>query len=206
METSVFIISLVAVIIATASTLISYLLFRDAKDPQIFVYATPDHERPSVINLIIENTGRSPAWEVRFQSSKPVPKEAFGIEDARHPEPMDRGPLINGIPCLGPGSKRILTWGQFDGLRKGIGEGYLDITAIYSSYPALAFKPRRHKTVSRLDIMSFECSEASDHNWDKKIAKELKVISDTLSRMRASHENALEVLRVEKHESNLWTS
>jgi hypothetical protein len=38
----------------------------------------------------------------------------------------------------------------------------------------LALKPRKHTTTSRLDIKSFEYSEASDHNWDKKIAEELK--------------------------------
>ena len=91
MELSAFIVSLVAVIIATTSTLISYLLFRDAKDPHVVVYADPDLKRPSIINLIIENTGRSAAWNVSFQSTKPVPQEAFGIENARKPASMNRG-------------------------------------------------------------------------------------------------------------------
>ena len=200
MEASALIISFVAVIIATASTLISYLLFRDAKDPEVVVYATPDERRPSIINLIIENTGRSAAWDVSFKPSIPVPKEAFGIENAKHPKPMDHGPIVNGIPCLGPSSKRVMTWGQFDGIRKGIGEGSIDITTTYFSYPSLAFKPRKHITVSRLDIKSFENTDASDHNWDKKIAEELKVIASAVSKMRASPENALRVLQVEKHE------
>lgn len=200
MEISVLIISFVAVIIATASTLISYLLFRDVKDPEVVVYATLDERRPSVINLIIENTGRSAAWDVTFESSTPVPKEAFGIENAKHPEPMDSGPIVNGIPCFGPSSKRVITWGQYDGIRKGIGEGSFDIKATYFSHPSLAFKPRKHLTISRLDIKSFENSDASDHNWDKKIAEELKVIASTVSKIRTSPENALRVLQVEKYE------
>jgi hypothetical protein len=76
MELSAFIVSLVAVIIATASTVISYLLFRDAKDPEVVVYASPDERRPSIINLIIENTGRSAGWDVTFKSSISVPQHA----------------------------------------------------------------------------------------------------------------------------------
>lgn len=200
MEQSSFIISLVAVIIATASTVISYLLFRDAKDPHVVVFANPDERRPSIINLVIENTGRSAAWDVRFHSSIPVPQEAFGIENAKQPKPMDHGPIVNGIPCLGPGSKRVITWGQFDGIRKGIGEGCLDITTTYYSDPSLAFKRRKHMTLSRLDIKSFENTDASDHNWDKKIAEELKVIAAAVSKMKSSPENALRVLNVDKYE------
>jgi hypothetical protein len=199
MELSAFIISLVAVIIATASTVISYLIFRDTKDPEVVVYATPDERRPSIVNIVIDNIGNSPAWDVQFKSSIPIPFRAFGIENAPQPEVMDGGPLINGIPSLGPGSKRVITWGQFDGIRKGIGDGYLDIAAVYFSKPSLALRPRKHKSISRLDIRSFEYSDVSDHNWDKKIAEELKKISDVIRRVRSIPENAIRILPVDKH-------
>jgi hypothetical protein len=197
-EFSAFIVSLVAVIIATTSTLISYLLFRDAKDPHVVVYADPDLKRPSVINLIIENTGRSAAWNVSFQSTKPVPQQAFGIEKAPKPAQMNRGPIVNGIPCFGPGSKRVITWGQFDGIRKGIDGEYLDITATYKSQPSLAFWKRTHQTISRIDIQSFENSDASDRNWDKKIAEHLEGIASEVKRLRAKPENALRVISVSR--------
>lgn len=44
------IISVSAVVIATASVLINYWLFRHVKDPCIVVFATPDDRRPSIIN------------------------------------------------------------------------------------------------------------------------------------------------------------
>jgi|TARA_R110001592_G_scaffold44562_3_gene143179 hypothetical protein len=197
-ELSAFIVSLVAVIIATTSTLISYLLFRDAKDPHVVVYADPDLKRPSIINLIIENTGRSAAWNVSFQSTKPVPQEAFGIENARKPASMNRGPIVNGIPCLGPGSRRVITWGQFDGIRQGIDGDYLDITSTYQSEPSLAFWKRAHQTVSRIDIQSFENFNVSDRNWDKKIAEQLEVIASEVKRLRAKPENALRVMPIER--------
>lgn len=200
MELSAFIVSLVAVSIATASTLISYLLFRDAKDPHVVIYADPDLKRPSIINLIIENTGRSAAWNVSFQASTDVPGEAFGIENAPQPAPMSSGPIVNGIPCFGPGSKRVITWGQFDGIRKGIIGEYIDITATYqSSQPTLAFWKRNHQTLSRIDIQSFENSDASDRNWDKKIAEHLGVIASEVKKLRSTPENALRVLPVDKY-------
>jgi hypothetical protein len=104
------------------------------------------------------------------------------------------------LPCLGPSSKRVITWGQFDGIRKGIGDGYLDIEATYFSHPALAFRRRKHVTQSRLDIKSFENTDASDHNWNKKIAEELKIIASAISGMRSTPENALKVLQVEKYD------
>jgi predicted nuclease of predicted toxin-antitoxin system len=178
MESSAFIISLVAVIIATASTVVSYLIYRQARDPEIVVYAQIDERRPSIINLVIENIGNSPAWNVSFSSSEPVPYRAFGIDKLSDSEIMSNGPLINGIPCFGPRAKRVLTWGQFGGIRDKLGKECLDIEAIYFSKPALSFFRKKHKSISRLDIKSFECSDVSDHNWNKKIAEELKQIAN----------------------------
>lgn len=203
MELSAFIVSLVAVVIATTSTLISYLLFRDAKDPHVVVYADPDLKRPSIINLIIENTGRSAAWNVSFQSTKPIPQRAFGIEKAPKPAQMNQGPIANGIPCFGPGSKRVITWGQFEGIRQGIDGDYLDITASYQSQPSLAFWKRTHETVSRVDIQSFENFDVSDRNWDKKIAEQLEVIASEVKKLRAKPENALRVMPIERQSHEL---
>ncbi len=175
------------------------MLFRDSRDPNVVLYATLDERRASVINLVIENIGRGVAWDVRFEAASPIPHRAFGFEDAEIPKPMDRGPIVTGIPCFGPGSKRIITWGQFGGISKGIGESVIDVTATYYSRPSLAFFRRKHKTLSRLDILSFEHTDASDHNWEKKIAEELKTIASAISKMRAIPENALRIIPVEKH-------
>ncbi len=200
MELSAFIVSLVAVIIATASTVISYLIYRDARDPEVVVYATPDRRRPSIINLIIENSGRSSAWDIEFDPSAPIPEQAFGFENAKQPEPMSSGPIVNGIPCLGPGAQRVITWGQYGGLQKGIGDGYIDIETKYFSRPPLSIARRKHTTKSRLDVLSFENTDNSDHNWDKKVAEELKKIATTISGVRSSMEGAIRVMPVEEYD------
>lgn len=96
---------------------------------------------------------------------------------------MDNGPLIHGIPALASGEKRIITWGQYGGLYKGLGDDVLDITATYKSYPALRFTPKKHKTTSSIDLKSFEGTDASDHNWDRKAAEQLEQIAKTLAKL-----------------------
>lgn len=93
---------------------------------------------------------------------------------------MDYGPLIKGIPALGPGSKRIITWGQYGGLKKGIGDDVVEITVAYKSEGPLALFKRRHKSVCPIDIRSFEGTDVSDKNWDKKTAEQLEKIAKIL--------------------------
>ena len=177
------ILSLVAIVIATAALLINYLRFRAQRDPEIVVYTAHDERRPSIIILVIENVGRGVAENISFSSSLPIPKEAFGLQPAESepsPNSMVSGPLVTGIPQLRPRSKRVITWGQFGGLYSALGDRTLDITATCFSKPAFAFWRRKHKTVSRIDIMSFQATDASDHNWDQKTAKQLETIAKLL--------------------------
>lgn len=176
-------LSLLALLIALSSTVINYLLLRLQRDPEVVVYAVPDWQRPSIINLIIENTGRGVASDIKFRSNRKIPARAFGFEDAPNPEEMIDGPLINGIPSFGPGDKRIITWGQYGGLKKGLDDEVLDITAVYFSKPPLRVNRQKHKTTSRIDLRSFEGTDASDRNWDKKAAEQLENIAKTLSKL-----------------------
>ena len=162
------------------------------------MYATLDEKRPSIVVLIIENTGGSVAHDVSFTSSQPLPASAFGLEKAESPKPMTVGPLVTGIPSFGPGARRIITWGQYGGIHKGIGDSVLDVTAKYRGQRSILYFRRRHKTVSRIDIKSFEYTDASDHNWDKKIAESLKKISDAITPLRHPARRLIEVSIREK--------
>ena len=109
--------SITAAIIAVSATVINYLFFRSSVDPNVIVYALHDNRRPSIILLVIENIGKSIAKNVKFSFSRSLPQDAFGFDDAAMPEVLNKGPLFTGIPALGPGSKRIITWGQYGGIR-----------------------------------------------------------------------------------------
>jgi len=155
-------LSLIAIIVALTSTIISYILLRLKRHPEVVIYAVPDLQRPTIINLVLENTGKDIADNVRFECNKRIPARAFGLEDAPKPGYMTDGPLVNGIPSFAPGEQRIITWGQYGGLKKGLGDGVLDVTAIYYSKLPFTVKRRKHKTTSRIDLRSLEGTEKGD--------------------------------------------
>ncbi|NKW88866.1 hypothetical protein HGG65_04530 [Alteromonadaceae bacterium A_SAG4] len=187
------ILSLIALVIALTSTVINYLVLRLQRDPEVVVYAVPDPQRPTIINLVIENTGKGVARDVRFDCPRDIPARAFGFENAAVPESMMDGPLINGIPSFGPGEKRIITWGQYGGLKAGLGDEVLDISAVYFSSPPLMVKKQKHQTTSRVDIRSFEGTDASHRNWEKKQAEQLEEIAKALVFLTDRSEGALKV-------------
>lgn len=119
--------SIAAAIVALSATAVNYLFFRSQVDPHVIVYATTDERRPSIVILTIENVGKSMAKNVTFGFSGVFPKCAFGIEKekAAQPAEMDEGPLISGIPSLGPGAKRVITWGQYGDYIKRLGTSRL---------------------------------------------------------------------------------
>ena len=197
-ELGIFWISVVLALITVTATVINYLFFRSQIDPEVIVYVTPDERRPSAILLIIENIGHGLAKDVSFSFSKQIPQKAFGFEDAPIPKSMDDGPFITGIPALGPGSKRVITWGQYGGLFKGIGNDVINVSITYKSDRIIPFWKRIHKTICPIDIKSFEGTDASDKNWDKKTADQLEVIAKLL-KQAVSGNRSLKIEIIENH-------
>lgn len=175
--------SIVAAIIAVSATIINYLFFRSQVDPHVIVYATHDDRRPSIILLIIENIGKAVAQDVQFEFSKSFPQDAFGFENAPQPQIVNRGPLFTGIPSLGPGAKRIITWGQYGGIHTAIGDGVINITARFKGVIPGSLFPKKYTVISPIDIKSFEYTDSVDHNWDRKSSEHLKRIADTFEKI-----------------------
>lgn len=146
-------------------------------DPCVIVSVIHDNERPTILQLVARNIGNGLAHDITFEFSKPLPKKAWGIskEEAKDAPIMDAGPLILGIPALGPGEERRLDWGQYGGLSKAIGEE--PITAI-SHFKKNGKKMRPVK--SYLDIKSFEFTNASESSI-AKIAKYIERLSKDIS-------------------------
>jgi hypothetical protein len=180
-EVGIFWTSIVLALITVTATVLNYLLLRTQKDPEVIVYATPDDKRPSIINLVIENIGPGMAKSVTFKMPDYFPANAFGFESAKKPENMITGPLIFGIPSLGPGAKRVITWGQFGGLKKGLGDEVSSVVCHYTRDRIGLPGQKSLQTECLLDIKSFEATDASDNNWDKKTAKELEKIAKVLT-------------------------
>ncbi|HBF98833.1 MAG TPA: hypothetical protein DDW95_09810, partial [Alphaproteobacteria bacterium] len=99
-------------------------------EPCVVLTVVHDQQRSTILQLVAKNVGAGLARDVRFEFSHPVPARAFGMspENVEKPGLMEDGPLIDGIPALGPGESREIDWGQYHGLIAAIGEQ--EITAI----------------------------------------------------------------------------
>lgn len=178
-------ISSVATLVAACAGLISYAVYRSQSDPDVVIFAEADELRPSIINLVIKNIGRAPAYDVRFRSSSQLPARAFGLhaEDRKDFKIMDDGPLVTGIPFLPPGSKRVITWGQFGGLYGILGDKAVVITSIYKSHHFGIPRKIATKQSSVVEIFSFKGTDASRKNYEAQIADGVKELSKSVSQI-----------------------
>ncbi len=160
-------------LMAAFYTLLTFRLVRMQGDPKVIVYVKDDLERRSILMIIIENIGRDIAYDVKFKSSRPIPSRAFGLttESAKSAKAMHEGPLIEGIPALGPRDRRVITWGQFGGLTKALGEDSIILDYTYRSGKRLI------KAQSKLEVRSYLGTDASEKPI-VSIAKSLKEISE----------------------------
>ena len=95
---------------------------------------------------------------------------------------MTEGPLIEGIPALGPGDSRKIVWGQFGGLRKALGDDVIGISRTYR-HGTRKMAP----TLALLDVRSFKGTDAVD-NEGARIIRELKRIATALENQGDSGE------------------
>ena len=182
-NTASFWVSFFMALIAISSVLISYTIYRSSTDPEVILYSQPDVKRPSIINLVVHNIGKSPAFNVTFSPKRALPSKAFGFDDAKMPKEMVDGPLINGIPYIAPNQQFVITWGQYGGLNKYFGSSYIDVDILFER-PKSLLRPNKFKNAtSRLDIRAWGLTDLPDHNWDKKTAEELKKINTNISKL-----------------------
>lgn len=186
-------ISVFMALIASASAAITYVVYRSATDPEVIVYADADPKRPSIINLIIKNIGKGPASDITFHSDKPLPQKAFGIEEPKTmPKAMTNGPVVVGIPYLAPNQQLVITWGQFGGLKKYLGNSTISVKSKYKRSRSIRPFSKSLESVSRIDIMMFESTDASDHNWGEKLVKTLESTNSELAIINKSISGAKE--------------
>jgi len=161
---------------------LTHRLLRAQVDAHVIVYARDDRERPTLIEIVIENVGRSVAEDVRFEVSQPLVR-AYGVSPEDPPSdtrPLDTGPLVSGIPALGPGGTRRLVWGQYGGLRRLLGDGTVTVTARFKSggreLPPVACV---------LDVQSFDATDASSAP-SVRLVDELHRAADAIVRLERS--------------------
>lgn len=173
--------TIILALVAALSAGISFFLLRRHVDPHVIVYATHDPDRPSSLMLVIENIGKSVAHNINFRLSRPVPQWAPGIsptEEPRDYEPMDEGPLVEGIPALAPGEERVINWGQFGGLLDSL-QGSVEVTATFTGRSHLPIQPSEHTVTSILEVESFRRTDAAK-SQKRQQTKHLEEIASSL--------------------------
>lgn len=93
---------------------------------------------------------------------------------------MVDGPLVEGIPALGPGDSRKIAWGQYGGLTKALGGESIVLTYEYKDGGQQA----RSRTAI-LECRSFTGTDAVDSEGVRMI-KELKKIASAAEKIAGS--------------------
>jgi hypothetical protein len=148
-------------------------------DPCVVLSVVHDENRPTILKLVVKNVGTGIAYDVRFNFSHPIPARAWGLtaDKAKRAALMNDGPLINGIPALGPGESRKIDWGQLGGLKAAIGDSKI-IAKCHFKKNGREMPP----IICPLDVDSFSGTVAAE-SPASKTAKEIEKISKTLERL-----------------------
>lgn len=164
--------------LAAIYTWLTYRLVRSQNEPNIVVYVKHDDSRTTILQIVIENIGRGIARNVQFKTSRPVPSRAWGLppDEIKPATTMVSGPLIDGIPPLGPGDSRKIAWGQFGGLTKALGN---DVITVEYSYEFGKGQAKKDQAV--IECRSFADTDAVDSEA-LRIIKQLKRIASALEK------------------------
>lgn len=149
-----------AAVFAAIYTWLTYRLVRGQSAPNVVMYVRHDDTRPTILQIVVENIGHGLASDIRFEPSRPIPHRTFGLsaDTAEAPQSprMPYGPIVVGIPTLGPGDSRIIDWGQFGGLNKVVGEKPIDVVVRYRHG-----KKEMPAVIAHLEVASFEGTTAN---------------------------------------------
>lgn len=148
-------------------------------NPCVIISVIHDEERPTILQLVIKNVGAGLAEDISFEFSRPIPARALGIseKDAKTVETFTSGPLVEGIPALGPSEQRKIDWGQYGGLAKNLGSEPIIVKCRFKKNGKLM-----PVVQCKLDVKSFKGTVATRRPI-AMIAKELEKISKDLQRL-----------------------
>ena len=106
-------------------------LLRSQTDPCVIVTTGPGERDSTDIDIVIRNVGRSLARDIRFELSEAIMQHAWAAHPSDDPEDpiiMNSGPLIDGIPAMGPDEELRFHWGRYAGLKRILGDRHVVVT------------------------------------------------------------------------------
>jgi len=183
-EILTLIIACASLVVAFFSLLVAYVVYVNNAVADVVVYAQPDPNRHSIINLIIHNIGKGTARDISFSSINGIPKQAYGIQKLHEPiQIYDSGAFVKGLPILFPDEKLVFSWGQYGGLKEALGNTPLEIKiTFYSPVPLQLFKRKFINNII-LDPTNFEGVDISESSFQREIKTSLKDIATSLKKL-----------------------
>ena len=170
------------VLVSVFTAVVYVLLLKAQIDPLVTVEVRADPQRQTIMLLVIQNIGRGVADDVRFAFSKRLPGQVIGMEPPfKPPAWMSSGPLIDGIPALGPGASRVIVWGQYPALKEALRAGGITATVKFRGRNWLGSAGAAEFEVEcPLELDSFAGTDAADLDWTQRGAKALERIAKVM--------------------------
>lgn len=207
LETAAIISSVLAAVAAVASAFSSWRSAKVAKqalelqvaarEPQVRVRVQVNDEQDDVgqIDLVVENTGATTAWDIVVSTSCPLPIFAWGyfpnkadtgyetalsrIRDESEVSPT--GPVPGRLPALAAGERRRYCWGNYGGLYAHLQERSVTFSVEYEIDSG-----RRVATKSVVEIASLGGVTMRGPDRLKDIARHLRDIERSLGRIASA--------------------
>jgi hypothetical protein len=178
---------------------LTYKILNIQSDPCIVLTVVHDEDRSTILQLVAKNIGTGLAHDIMFEFSRPIPSHAFGLNknEVKEISEMKDGPMIDGIPALGPGECRKIEWGQYGGLFAALGDKPIIATCKFK-------KNGKEMTPIQcpLDVMSFAGTVAVE-SPSSKVANELKKISKSIEYISTGfHKLKVEVVSLPPDKTN----
>ena len=173
------IVEVLTLIISLLALSVTYLVFKSNQTPRIVIYATPHYGKETFIQLHIKNIGNGIAENVQINSSRPIPRRAFGITKLNEPlEIFDSGIFKYGIQILAPNQNYIYDWGQFGGLKEALNNESIIFEVKYQFRYPLSILKSNITDVSIINIKELEALPATTGSGNEQLGKIQKELSN----------------------------
>lgn len=202
------IVNIISIFITLGMTCATFSMAKSTKKmvdaqskPHVVVYAQNmdgGKNNKHHIELVIENIGFGPAYDIKFKCSDNLMSNCYGMnkEESTAHNSFNSGPLVVGIPYLPPNKKRVLNWGQFGGILHSLkGEP----AEIFSQF--LDADGKKFSTKNFLDIKDFEKTSAHE-SLELRQTKALETIPINVKALNSIIEKKLRSQNPE--ESYMW--
>ncbi|MGP2948266.1 hypothetical protein [Serratia nevei] len=176
---SALIVNILTMLIAICSTFVSYLVYKENTSPDVIVYLEQNSDAKTILDIVIENIGKSAARDISFNLNKQLVQNAFRGDTKGE---MSAGALITGIPFLAPGSSRVSMFGDYHGISNFLGNEKVKVTTTFRKANGRKLFSRKITSESYIEIQSFARASSSDNTNEHKIAMSLSKIEKVLTK------------------------